>query len=112
MVEGRDIGTVVFPDAPVKVFLNADNDVRAARRRRDEEASARDVAVDVVRDALTQRDRADASLGRPPPADDAAPHARVAATSSRTVHAVAAARVARVRAAERAAEQDAGEETS
>ena len=52
VVEGRDIGTVVFPDAPVKVFLNADDDVRAARRRRDEEASAREVAVDVVRDAL------------------------------------------------------------
>ena len=39
VVEGRDIGTVVFPDAPVKVFLTAHDDVRAARRRLDEEAS-------------------------------------------------------------------------
>ena len=40
VVEGRDIGTIVFPDAPVKVFLTARDDVRAARRRRDEEAAA------------------------------------------------------------------------
>ncbi|MBT8202467.1 MAG: 3-phosphoshikimate 1-carboxyvinyltransferase [Acidimicrobiia bacterium] len=32
VVEGRDIGTVVFPDSPVKVFLTADPEVRAARR--------------------------------------------------------------------------------
>ena len=64
VVEGRDIGTVVFPDAPVKVFLTARDDVRAVRRRRDEEASAREVDVDTVREAITQRDQADASLGR------------------------------------------------
>ena len=39
VVEGRDIGTVVFPDAPVKVFLTADEDERARRRQRDEEAA-------------------------------------------------------------------------
>ena len=42
VVEGRDIGTVVFPDAPVKVFLTARDDVRAARRQRDEDAADRD----------------------------------------------------------------------
>lgn len=33
IVEGRDIGTVVFPDATLKIYLTADNAVRAARRR-------------------------------------------------------------------------------
>ena len=41
VVEGRDIGTVVLPDAPVKVFITARDDVRAARRQRDEVAAAR-----------------------------------------------------------------------
>jgi cytidylate kinase len=40
VVEGRDIGTAVAPDAPVKVFLDADPGVRAVRR-----AAARDVGV-------------------------------------------------------------------
>jgi cytidylate kinase len=105
VVEGRDIGTVVFPDALVKVFLDADNDVRAARRRRDEEASAREVAVDVVRDALTERDRADASLGRALRAEDAATDAMVVDTSNSSVDEVVAAIVARVRAAERTADE-------
>ena len=105
VVEGRDIGTVVFPDAPVKVFLTADDDVRAARRRRDEEASAREVAVDVVRDALTERDRADASLGRALRAEDAAPDAIVVDTSDSTVDEVVAEIVARVQAAERTADE-------
>lgn len=35
VAEGRDIGTVVVPDAPVKVFLTASEDVRAARRSKD-----------------------------------------------------------------------------
>ncbi len=37
VVEGRDIGTVVFPDATVKVFLVARDEERARRRQRDEE---------------------------------------------------------------------------
>jgi len=105
VVEGRDIGTVVFPDAPVKVFLNAADDVRAVRRRLDEAASSRTVAVDTVREALTQRDRADASLGRALRAEDAAPDALVVDTSNISVDEVVAAIVERVRAAER----DAGE---
>lgn len=42
VVEGRDIGTVVFPDASVKVFLTARPDVRAKRRAGDPEAAGRD----------------------------------------------------------------------
>lgn len=83
VVEGRDIGTVVFPDAPVKVFLTASDEVRARRRHGDEAAAARDVGVDQVRDALNARDRADASLGRSLRSEDAAPDAIVIDTSAR-----------------------------
>ena len=41
VVEGRDIGTVVWPDADVKVFLTASEDERARRRGGDAEAAAR-----------------------------------------------------------------------
>ncbi|MGI9667938.1 MAG: (d)CMP kinase [Acidimicrobiia bacterium] len=59
VVEGRDIGTVVFPDAPVKVFLTASPEVRAARRAGDDEASAQSVAE--IAAALRARDEADAN---------------------------------------------------
>jgi cytidylate kinase len=81
VVEGRDIGTVVLPDAPLKVFITARDDVRAARRQRDEVAAERTVAVDHVRDALTARDRADGTLGRATRPEDAAPDAVVIDTS-------------------------------
>lgn len=55
VVEGRDIGTVVFPDAPVKVFLEARPEVRAARRSSDE--GDRDVRV--VEAELKGRDDTD-----------------------------------------------------
>ncbi len=61
VVEGRDIGTVVFPDAPVKVFLVASDEVRAERRRRDEAAAARAVAVAEVKAALERRDALDSN---------------------------------------------------
>ena len=59
VAEGRDIGTVVAPEAPVKVFLTASEDARAHRR-------SADLAVDpgataaVTRDEQSRRDRADA----------------------------------------------------
>jgi CMP/dCMP kinase len=81
VVEGRDIGTVVLPDAPVKVFITARDEVRAARRQRDEVAADRTVAVDHVRDALTARDDADGTLGRATRPEDAAPDAIVIDTS-------------------------------
>jgi len=72
VVEGRDIGTVVFPDADVKVFLTARPEVRAARRANDEEA--RGAAVDEIRQALERRDHADSTRATSPlrPAADAA----------------------------------------
>ncbi len=59
VVEGRDIGTVVLPDAPVKVFLDARPEVRAARRAQDREA--RGVDAQAVQADLARRDRIDST---------------------------------------------------
>jgi len=71
VVEGRDIGTVVFPDAAVKVFLTADADERARRRAQDQESAG--ASVEVLIDRLATRDAADSSRETSPlrPADDA-----------------------------------------
>jgi CMP/dCMP kinase len=61
VVEGRDIGTVVFPAAPLKVYLTASDDERARRRQREENTSARSVDVDEVRRAMTRRDALDST---------------------------------------------------
>jgi cytidylate kinase len=73
VLEGRDTGTVVCPDAEVKFYLDASLDVRA--RRRQAELAGRGVsqALDVVRRDLAERDRQDreralAPLRRPPDA--------------------------------------------
>jgi CMP/dCMP kinase len=73
VVEGRDIGTVVFPTAPVKVYLEASEAERARRRQLDEAAADRDVAVAAVRDALARRDALDSGRAASPlrVADDA-----------------------------------------
>jgi cytidylate kinase len=73
VVEGRDIGTVVAPNARVKVFLTASDRERARRRQRDEEASARDVDVDSVQAAMARRDTFDSNRAVSPlqAADDA-----------------------------------------
>ncbi|MGH9012497.1 MAG: (d)CMP kinase [Acidimicrobiia bacterium] len=83
VVEGRDIGTVVFPDATVKVFLTASDEERARRRHRDEAAAARRPDVDEVREALVRRDALDSGRAMSPlrPADDAL----VIDTTGRTV---------------------------
>lgn len=63
VVEGRDIGTVVLPDAPVKVYLDADAAVRAARRAGDADVGVRasgDVVTAVAAD-LARRDALDSS---------------------------------------------------
>ena len=61
VVEGRDIGTVVFPDTPVKVFLTASDDERARRRQRDEAGASRPADLEEVRESLSQRDRLDST---------------------------------------------------
>jgi cytidylate kinase len=69
VAEGRDIGTVVFPDADLKVYLDADPAVRAARRARERS----DDDVQKVRSELVERDRRDSSRKVAPlrAADDA-----------------------------------------
>ena len=71
VVEGRDIGTVVFPDASVKVFLTAAPDVRARRRAADPEAAGH--TVEGILEQIARRDQADSSREASPlrAADDA-----------------------------------------
>ncbi|WP_288297551.1 (d)CMP kinase [uncultured Pyramidobacter sp.] len=61
VADGRDMGTIVFPYAPVKVFLTAQAEVRA--RRRYDELTARGVKTDYQKllDEILQRDEADAN---------------------------------------------------
>jgi cytidylate kinase len=65
VIEGRDIGTVVAPDAEVKVYLNADSEIRARRRQ----AERPDIGGDALVTDLRRRDQSDAA--RMHPADDA-----------------------------------------
>ena len=73
VVEGRDIGTVVFPDATVKVYLTASPQARAGRRALDEAAADRPTETSAVEAALTRRDELDSSRATSPlrAADDA-----------------------------------------
>jgi CMP/dCMP kinase len=65
VMEGRDIGTVVFPEAPVKIFLTADPDARGSRR-----LAERSPDRAIVR-ALHERDEQDARVNPLEPAADA-----------------------------------------
>jgi cytidylate kinase len=59
VAEGRDLGTVVFPDAEVKIYLDADLDTRAARRYRELMARGIPVPLERVREELAVRDERD-----------------------------------------------------
>jgi cytidylate kinase len=61
VIEGRDIGTVVAPDAEVKVYLNADVSTRAHRRQ----AERPDIGGDALATDLRLRDESDAARMRP-----------------------------------------------
>ena len=65
VIEGRDIGTVVAPDAEVKIYLQADPDVRARRRQ----AERPDIGADALATDLRARDKLDRE--RMQPAEDA-----------------------------------------
>ncbi len=60
VMEGRDIGTVVFPQAPLKIFLKADPEERARRRLRDEQAKGRLATLDQTAYEIGRRDQLDA----------------------------------------------------
>ncbi|MCZ7413510.1 MULTISPECIES: (d)CMP kinase [unclassified Streptomyces] len=68
VVEGRDIGTTVLPDADLKIFLTASPEARAARRGGELKARPGDAAVDLnaTREALLRRDAADSSRATSP----------------------------------------------
>ena len=61
VIEGRDIGTVVAPDAEVKIYLNADSETRARRRQ----AERPDIGGDALATDLRLRDESDAARMRP-----------------------------------------------
>jgi cytidylate kinase len=59
VMEGRDIGSVVFPQAQVKIFLDADPQERARRRALELAQDGQDASIDSVAGELTQRDERD-----------------------------------------------------
>jgi len=59
LMDGRDIGTKVFPHAQVKLFLDASLDVRARRRFDEERGRGRETTIDQIRSELEARDRRD-----------------------------------------------------
>lgn len=61
VMEGRDIGSVVFPDADVKIFLTATIDERAKRRAKEYEQNGTNVPVSKIKDNLKNRDQIDSS---------------------------------------------------
>jgi cytidylate kinase len=73
VMEGRDIGTVVFPDADVKVFLDANPEERVRRRLRESRAKGDEISESVLAAQMKERDqrdstRADAPLSQAPDA--------------------------------------------
>lgn len=66
VLEGRDIGTVVFPDSPCKIFLVADAETRAQRRKLQLEEKGVAADVGVILREIEERDRNDAAREHSP----------------------------------------------
>jgi len=103
VVDGRDIGTVIFPDADVKIFVTATAEVRAARRAAELQAAGAVVNVaDVLADIL-RRDERDTTRATAPlkPAEDAhlldTSHLDIDAAFRAAIDIVEAVRAGRVR---------------
>ncbi len=69
VMEGRDIGTVVFPEAQVKIFLDADPETRAERRAREIGAGVESVAKEIAERDQRDRSRTEAPLTQAPDAE-------------------------------------------
>lgn len=97
VAEGRDMGTVVFADAPVKVFVTATPEARAARRRQQLAEMGIDVNIQSLLRDIRERDARDGARAAAPlrPAADAA----ILDTTNLTIDAVVEAVLARLRAA-------------
>lgn len=66
VMEGRDIGTVVFPHAQVKIFMTADLDIRALRRYKEISSQDSNISYDIVYNSLKERDFLDCSRKESP----------------------------------------------
>lgn len=73
VMDGRDIGTVVMPDAELKIFMTADPEVRVLRRFEEQRAKGQDLSMEQVRENLKTRDLIDSTRVEDPlrQADDA-----------------------------------------
>jgi len=73
VLDGRDIGTVIFPDADVKLYVDANVDARAQRRWKELAARGVDISLQSVTDDMQARDAADVARAAAPlrAADDA-----------------------------------------
>lgn len=73
IMDGRDIGTVILPDATVKFFMTASDEARAERRYAELAAKGEKTTLDEVRAAMEKRDRQDSTRAVAPavPAEDA-----------------------------------------
>jgi cytidylate kinase len=73
VLEGRDIGTVVFPDADLKIYMVASIEARAERRRRELEAKGIVTDLEMLKREIRQRDEKDSTRNESPlrKADDA-----------------------------------------
>ncbi len=61
VMEGRDIGTVVFPNADVKIFLTASIDERASRRTKEYEEKGVHISLEEIKSNIEQRDKIDST---------------------------------------------------
>jgi cytidylate kinase len=61
VMEGRDIGTVVFPDSPYKFYLDADPEERAMRRYRELVTAGESEKAEEVMESLKKRDKMDST---------------------------------------------------
>ncbi|WP_044512068.1 (d)CMP kinase [Hymenobacter sp. DG25B] len=66
VMDGRDIGTTVFPDAEVKIFMTADTRTRAVRRQDELLAKGEEVALESIIDNLVKRDHIDSTRTESP----------------------------------------------
>lgn len=59
VMDGRDIGTVVFPNAAVKLFMVASNDIRSERRYAELKARGENMSLDDIKKSISRRDNMD-----------------------------------------------------
>ncbi len=59
VMDGRDIGTIVFPNADLKIFMTADPDIRAKRRYDELKSKGENISLDEIKKNITERDYLD-----------------------------------------------------